>query len=157
MVDALGNDNSFSLTVNIDKFLRKMGESVEVTKQFQQSVMLESAEEYLETIRRLAPKNTGRYADSWAIANISDDSVTIKSPLGQLGWFLEFGTMPHFIYAKRKKYLHWVDPKTGEDRFATFVWHPGFAAMPHIRPAKESVIVNLPNIIKDAKFLYANL
>ncbi len=40
--------------------------------------------------------------------------------------FVDEGTEPHIIKPVNAKVLHWEDPLTGEDRFATLVHHPGY-------------------------------
>jgi len=45
----------------------------------------------------------------------------------KIGVFLQRGTKPHTISAK-KSVLHWLD-KSGKDRFAKFVKHPGTPAL----------------------------
>lgn len=39
-------------------------------------------------------------------------------------WLID-GTGPHEIVPRNARYLHWVDPGTGEDVFRSRVWHPG--------------------------------
>lgn len=39
--------------------------------------------------------------------------------------FVVDGTGPHEITPRNARYLHWVDPATGEDVFRSRVWHPG--------------------------------
>lgn len=48
--------------------------------------------------------------------------------------FLESGTRPHAIEARRAPMLHWVD-EGGDHRFARRVWHPGTAPSPFMGPA----------------------
>lgn len=52
-------------------------------------------------------------------------SVTTQSEIFK---FVDQGTKAHIIRAKRAKMLHWVDPASGEDRFAKEVNHPGTKA-----------------------------
>jgi len=50
--------------------------------------------------------------------------------------FVEEGTAPHEIRARRAAALHWVDD-AGEDHFARKVNHPGTRSMPFIGPAAQ--------------------
>jgi hypothetical protein len=42
--------------------------------------------------------------------------------------FVDEGTTAHIIRPVKAKMLHWVDPQSGEDRFAKEVHHPGSPA-----------------------------
>ena len=48
----------------------------------------------------------------------------------------ELGSVAHVIQPKNPNgWLHWIDPKTGQDVFAKMVNHPGTAAKPFLGPA----------------------
>ena len=112
-----------------------------------QEIMLRLANEFLQTIRFLAPRDTGEYANSWVVQKVDSNSVTIGTPHGDLAIYLEYGTAPHPIFPKNKKALHWFDGSG--DHFALYVRHPGFPAMPHIRPAMNVVEVKINDIVKE--------
>ena len=112
-----------------------------------QEIMLRLANEFLQTIRFLAPRDTGEYANSWVVQKVDSNSVTIGTPHGDLAIYLEYGTAPHPIFPKKKKTLHWVDGSG--DHFALYVRHPGFPAMPHIRPAMNVVEAKINDIVKE--------
>ena len=109
--------------------------------------LLKTANEFLQTIRFLAPRDTGEYANSWVVQKVDSNSVTIGTPHGDLAIYLEYGTAPHPIFPKNKKALHWVDGSG--DHFALYVRHPGFPAMPHIRPAMNVVEAKINDIVKE--------
>ena len=52
--------------------------------------------------------------------------------------FVHEGTAPHIIMPKFKKALHWIDPKSKEDRFAKLVHHPWYKGNPFFTKAVES-------------------
>ena len=110
-------------------------------------ILLRTANEFLQTIRFLAPRDTGEYANSWVVQKVDSNSVTIGTPHGDLAIYLEYGTAPHPIFPKNKKALHWVDGSG--DHFALYVRHPGFPAMPHIRPAMNVVEAKINDIVKE--------
>jgi len=43
----------------------------------------------------------------------------------QIFKYVDEGTVAHIIRPVKAKLLHWVDPQSGEDRFAKEVHHPG--------------------------------
>ncbi len=114
---------------------------------FKRDLLLRIANEFLQTIKFLAPRDTGEYANSWGVQRVDSNSVTIGTPHGDLAIYLEYGTAPHPIFPKRKKTLHWVDGSG--DHFALYVRHPGFPAKPHIRPAMNVVEAKINDIAKE--------
>lgn len=109
--------------------------------------LIQIAQEFINSIQFLAPRDTGEYANSWAIQNIDSKSVRIGTPLNDLAVYLEYGTSPHPIVGHRKV-LHWVD-ESGQDHFAMYVRHPGFPAIPHIRPTMNVLETRIPEIFKE--------
>ena len=118
-------------------------------------ILLRTANEFLQTIRFLAPRDTGEYANSWVVQKVDTSSVTIGTPHGDLAIYLEYGTQPHPIFPNKKKTLHWVDGSG--DHFALYVRHPGFPAMPHIRPAMNVVEAKIQDIVKEVIVKYYRL
>lgn len=116
-------------------------------QQFKIELLLKIAAEFINTIKFVAPRDTGNYANSWVVQKVDSNSVTIATPKGALAIMLEFGTAPHPIFPKRKKFLRWEDP-SGE-HFAIYVRHPGFPAKPHIRPAINVLETRIPEIAKE--------
>ena len=115
--------------------------------------LIEAANLFIDYIKELAPRSTSlqsqqtphlHYDETWGIQQIDSRSVTIGTPEWRLALYLEYGTAPHPIVGHRKV-LHWVSDD-GEDHFALYVRHPGFPAMPHIRPAIARLEVVLPEI-----------
>lgn len=115
--------------------------------------------------RKLAPKNTGRYADSIKVSpTIKDGSIIetyiysdmkVISTQGKqwyLGQLLETGTSPHLIYPVNAKYLHFLID--GKDVYTKLVHHPGTIAQPHYLPAinsnKQRYINNIKKAFKEA-------
>lgn len=107
----------------------------------------ETAELVCEDAQNLAPKNTGRYAESIHITDtevhgnkfstsVVTDATVIAKVNGNeynLGKLLEEGTEAHLIRPIDAKVLHFqID---GEDIFTTLVHHPGFEPIPHFEPA----------------------
>lgn len=107
----------------------------------------QSAYDICMDAKKLAPKDTGRYADSIKVGEtvvVANESITTKiysdtkvvSLSGNeylLGFLLENGTAPHTIYPVNAKFLHFLID--GKDVYAKKVEHPGFVAMPHFIPA----------------------
>lgn len=110
-----------------------------------------SAKELAEAIKARAPSVSGRYRDSIIAAKLSDRNDS-KKPIGiqetkdpnawgifaDFLWrFLEFGTAPHAIKAKRKPNL--VFTAGGKKIVTKQVNHPGIAKQPHIFPTYRSM------------------
>lgn len=125
-------------------FIKKI---VNENENFKRDFLLRLANEFLQSIRFLAPRDTGEYANSWGVQKVDSNSVTIGTPHGDLAIYLEYGTAPHPIFPKRKKTLHWVD--SSGDHFALYVRHPGFPAKPHIRPAMNVVEAKIADIARE--------
>jgi len=100
-------------------------------------------------VRKLAPKSTGRYADTIKVSNTEVEGTTITTKIYtdakvisskgkeyNLGYLLETGTSPHIIEPVNVKALHFL--MNGKDVFATRVQHPGSVAIPHFIPALEA-------------------
>lgn len=132
-------------TRGFDEVAKQLGEFETKRTILIRDTLLECANEFLNTIQFLAPRATGNYADSWVIQNISDRSIKIGTPHEELFIYLEYGTAPHPIVGHRKV-LHWVS-WDGVDHFAFWVRHPGFAAIPHLRPATNVLEVKIPEIV----------
>ena len=128
----------------LPQFLKKI---ISEDPNVKRDILLKTANEFLQTIRFLAPRDTGEYANSWVVQKVDSNSVTIGTPHGDLAIYLEYGTAPHPIFPKNKKALHWVDGSG--DHFALYVRHPGFPAMPHIRPAMNVVEAKINDIVKE--------
>lgn len=62
---------------------------------------------------------------------------------GYYSHMVEFGTAPHIIKAKKKKYLH-----LHGDRFVAEVDHPGAPAKPYLRPAFDNSITRVLETVR---------
>ena len=91
----------------------------------------------LNEIRRTAPKKTGKYRKSWTIGVKTDKKIEIFTPQGFLYVLLEFqGGRPHEIRGNPILRFE-ID---GKVFFRHKVDHPGFAAIPHVRPAIAKIM-----------------
>lgn len=132
------------------------------------------ASEFLATLTALAPRDTGRYINSWRIKENSPGKIVI-GPVGmlppretitggqadpvsaqKLATMLEFtGSPAHPILPKNANalvYLH-----GGEVKFSKRVSHPGFKPIPHIRPALNQVRRNAKGIVWAVATEYAGV
>ena len=117
----------------------------------------ETAEIICDDVKRLAPKQTGKYAKSIKVGETSINrnkvatevytDATVISSKGKeynLGFLLETGTNPHLIVPVDAKYLHFqID---GKDIFTKMVYHPGMVAQPHF-----SVGLNMNRLVYKQK------
>lgn len=124
-------------------------------------VQRQSAYDICMDAKKLAPKETGRYADSIVVGDtvienyvmttrIYSDAkvVSLSGNEYLLGFLLENGTAPHMIYPINAEYLHFLID--GEDIYAKKVHHPGFVAMPHFIPALNANKCRYESNIKKA-------
>ena len=54
------------------------------------TILEKSQKALLDNIQRLAPRNTGEYANSWKLGEITNESASIITPMGNLYILLEF-------------------------------------------------------------------
>lgn len=127
------------LVVKLDKIQNNLVNNLAKTQQ-------EVAWDIGFDVRKLAPKDTGRYADSIKVSNteingnkistnIYTDAKVIssKNKTYNLGYLLEIGTSPHLILPVYAKKLHFLI--NGKDVYAKRVNHPGSKAQPHFQPS----------------------
>lgn len=90
-----------------------------------------AASEMAEDVKREFEDSTSKWKDKPAFKSsvkASSDNIEINVGTENLIFkFVDEGTAPHIIKPVRAKVLHWVDPESGGDRFATLVHHPGYA------------------------------
>ena len=108
----------------------------------------ETANVICTDVKTLAPKKTGRYAESIKVSETEFDGKKINTMIYtdakvissqgkeyNLGYLLETGTSPHIIEPVFAKVLHFQI--NGEDIFTKRVHHPGTVAQPHFELAKN--------------------
>ena len=97
----------------------------------------------LAKIKKRAPVKTGRYKKSWKRGTKTENSVTVMTDQTKLFMILEYeGSKPHRIHGKPVLRFE-LD---GEIVFRAWVDHPGFGALPHVRPALDELKRELPQI-----------
>jgi len=114
------------------------------------NVLIKAQELLLMNIKRLAPRNTGTYADSWQNGEITDNSITIETDQGELYIILEF-TGSHVPAQKRKppeKPFVFKD-KEGNTVFTFTIKAKGFDKIPHAKIALELTMEELGDIVKE--------
>lgn len=114
-------------------------------KQFIKDTLKELQELFLKETQKNAPSKTGKYKGSWKKKTFTGNIARIETKLGELFEILEFqGRKPGRITAK-DTVLAFV--WRGRDVFFPFVDHPGFEAMPHVRPALRKTMRDANRII----------
>lgn len=142
------------LTINVSKIEKETINNIVKTQQ-------EIAMDIRDDVRKLAPKDTGRYADSIKVGEtivsrnkitteIYTDATVISSNGTEynLGYLLETGTSPHLIEPVNSNVLHFLI--NGQDVYAKRVNHPGTVAQPHFEPALKANEHRYNEAIKEA-------
>ena len=77
-------------SVDLSK-IEKYFKNIEVGYPSIKKAILEKAQiSLLHNIQRLAPRNTGEYANSWKLGPVTDESASIITSMGNLYILLEF-------------------------------------------------------------------
>ena len=129
------------LFVTLDEFKIK-------NRAFMNDLLFELGNTLLTFIARFAPFKTGFYVRSWTILNQSQTSITVGSLADpRLFVMLEFtGATAHTIRARQKIAMRFFD-RAGVERFARIVFHKGFPAKPHVRPAMQQLRKRVTGIV----------
>lgn len=114
---------------------------------FRQEVLMQLGSLLVTLIVRRAPVNTGAYARSWRITNLTPNEVIVSTNIDpKLFVILEFsGAKAHVERPRVKSVMRFVI--AGQELFATIVDHPGSAARPHVRPAVRELASRAEGII----------
>jgi len=108
-----------------------------------QDIMFTAANILIKLIQKQAPRQSGEYAKSWVIQRTSAESITIGSSKEKIFLILEYGR--GVVRPTKKKVLHWIDPKSGEDVFVML--SKATKPQPHLRPALARFEKLLPDIV----------
>lgn len=126
----------YRIVEKIDKFNNKLVDNIVKANE-------ETAKIICDDVKELAPKDTGKYAESIKVGETTINRNTISTEVYtdmqvvskrdgdkyNLGFLLETGTSPHLIVPVDAQYLHFqID---GKDIFTKMVYHPGMVAQPH--------------------------
>lgn len=106
----------------------------------------------VKTLQHYAPEDTGKfkagisYQTTWRGPDTVRSTFYVRGEHAFLLPMLTGGTKGHGIpiggseAQMAKGYpLHWIDKKTGEDRFAWSVWHPGTMPNPFVAVAMDAM------------------
>jgi len=129
----------------VDTIIKSLDE-LKNKDQFTKSVLKDLQEIFLKEIHKKAPRNTGKYSESWKAGTVTPKKATVETPEGELYEILEFtGRKPGRINAKAGGVLafKWRNA----DVFFKFVNHPGFDEMPHVRPALRVTMKQTQTVI----------
>lgn len=114
------------------------------------NILIKSQELLLMNIKRLAPRNTGAYADSWKNGEITDNSMTIETDQGELYIILEFtgSAVPAQQRKPPQKPFVFKD-KSGNTVFTFKIKAKGFDKIPHAQIALELTMEELGEIVQE--------
>lgn len=126
-------------SADIYKLADAMRQSAQNSETTTQSVLVQSANYIKSDMESRVPVRTGRLKQSIAI-KVETDRVII-GPNTEYAAYVEFGTKPHVIEAKKGKALAFMGPNGRV--FVKKVNHPGTRPHPYVRPAFEDWVDTL--------------
>lgn len=131
----------------IEKYFKKIEDSYDDVKK---AILEKAQKSLLNNIQRLAPRNTGEYANSWKLGPITNESASIITPMGKLFILLEFtGAAPQKRRRKPPEKPYVFKAKSGETVFTFKIDWPGFDKIPHAQPALLLTFKEIPEILKE--------
>jgi len=137
-----GKTNFSEITKKFDIIQR----NYEDTKQL---ILAKAQELLLENIRRLAPRNTGAYAESWKKGEITENTATIETNQGKLYIILEFKGAAAGLRTPNTKKVMVFQGNSGNTVFTMKVNWPGFYKIPHAGPAMKLTLKEISTFLKD--------
>jgi len=134
----------------------------------QQTFLTEISSTTRDLLRANTPKDTGNLANSWFELDRTNNSITIsiqesggRTKNSDKLKYIIFGTRPHPIYPVRANALHWIDPDTGRDIFASKVNHPGTQPNNFIASVLFTISLNIESVMrrlmKQSDSYYSNI
>ena len=139
-----------AFTFNFDETVitREIDLIIKNQLQFQRAVLIDSQDILLNFIKQLAPRNTGKYADSWKKGKLTGKIAEVTSNQGKLFGILEFTGAKSQLRKRTKGQGPYVfTVSTGETVFSMTINWPGFENLPHVRPATRRLEKHLQAII----------
>jgi len=131
----------------INKYFKNIENNYDNIKK---SILEKAQKALLNNIQRLAPRNTGAYANSWKLEPITEEGASIITPMGNLFIILEFtGAAPQKRRRKPPEKPYVFKAKSGKTVFTFKVDWPGFKKIPHAQPALELTFKEIPEILKE--------
>lgn len=130
----------------VDKYFKNIEKLYPKIKEL---ILIEAQKLLLENIQRLAPRNTGAYANSWKLGPVTDEGASIVTPMGRLFILLEFtGAAPSKRKRSKGEKPYVFTDKSGNTVFTMTVNNPGFKKIPHAQPALDLTMKEVPKILK---------
>lgn len=129
----------------------------------QERFLTQISKSTLDLLRANTPKDSGILSNSWYEISRTNNTVIIgvKDDQTKKLKYIIFGTRPHPIYPVRAKALHWIDPDTGRDIFASKVNHPGTQPNNFIASVLYTISLNIEavmsRILRESHPYYRNL
>ena len=133
-------------TADIEKLAQALKESARGSEVTTQNVLVNSANYLKSEMEARVPVDTGKLKQSIQI-RVTGDKVII-GPDTEYAEYVEFGTKPHEIRAKKGKALAFR--MGGQTVIVKSVKHPGTRAQPFVRPAFEAWVDTLGGLVAEA-------
>ncbi len=130
----------------VEKYFKNIQDDYPKIKE---SILSVSQKLLLQNLQRLAPRNTGAYANSWKLGPITEEGASITTPMGNLFIILEFtGALPSKRKRSKGEKPYVFTDKSGNTVFTMTINNPGFKKIPHAQPALDLTMKAIPDIMK---------
>jgi HK97 gp10 family phage protein len=133
-------------SADIYKLAEAMRESAATSEVTTMDVLVHSANYLKSEMEARVPVKTGRLRQSIQVR--PSGKTVVIGPDTEYAGFVEFGTGPHVIKAKKAKALSFYIG--GQQVIVKQVNHPGSKAKPFVRPAFEAWVDTLGGLVAEA-------
>jgi len=136
--------------IDVKPIVKKLDSFIADYPNVKKRILIKAQEALLNHIKRLAPRNTGSYADSWKKGNVTENTATIVTDQGLLYAILEFtGAPPQKRRRKPPEKPYRFKAKSGEIVFTYKIDWPGFDKIPHAAEAMKLTNKDIGQFIKE--------
>jgi len=133
------------VSIDTRRFRRQLRETERLFKDVQKEILY-LAKYFLDRIRYLTPKKTGKTADAWVMRFTAFSKATGEGLIWEIRnegreeivEYLEFGTRPHVIVPKDPSGVLAFEVD-GETVFAKKVFHPGTRPLGFVRMTQADI------------------
>lgn len=139
-----------SSNITFSKVQQKFDNFESEYKAIKKIILEKMQDSLLINLKRLAPRNTGSYADSWEKGEITENTAKIVTEQGILFAILEFtGSRVPAQQRKPPQKPFVFKDKSGNTVFTFKIKAKGFDKIPHAEPAMKLTIKEIGTFMKE--------